>query len=170
MAKYFYLSFSALLLTTLIFAQNEVRSVISSAGQTSQATNWTIDWTFGEMAIQTIATESGYITEGFQQPYFTIKDLIAAENTLPDVNLTLQAMPNPVHTNLSVSLSSDLNERGALSLWDMEGHLLRHPAIDLTAQVIEWNMGDYPPGMYFLSLQKADGSLLKTIKISKVSN
>lgn len=53
-------------------------------------------------------------------------------------------MPNPVHSTLSLSLSSTLNDQGTLSLWDMEGNLLRQTSIGLTSQTIEWDLEIMP--------------------------
>ena len=73
-------------------------------------------------------------------------------------------------TYLNVSLRSDSTGDGLLGLWDMDGKRLKQAPINLATQNIEWDMSDYSQGVYLLSLQDANGVLLKTIKIAKASN
>ena len=53
-----------------LYSQSSSSEILSTAGETFQSTSMQIDWTLGELAIETIHHSNRQITQGFHQPNY----------------------------------------------------------------------------------------------------
>lgn len=167
------------LLCPTLNAQDISRSVIGAAGESSQGSTITLDWTLGETATSTLNHDKGMLTEGFQQPYLQIEAIETAaipffKNANEEVEvehpsiLQINAYPNPVSAQLWVEMSTAYSGQGFLQLLNAEGKNLLEKTINLDQEKVNLNMSSYASGSYYLIVRNADQAILKTLKITKI--
>ncbi|MCF8381654.1 MAG: T9SS type A sorting domain-containing protein [Bacteroidales bacterium] len=74
--------------------------------------------------------------------------------------------PNPVRDMATISFNSILNQSYQLSLLNTSGTMLKNISVEKTHQSeveLIWDLSNFQPGMYFLSLQNPAGSFTKAI-------
>ena len=172
-----YLLLCLMLLSSGLNAQSISRSVISTAGESSQGKSITLDWTLGEMATSTLTHDAGLLTEGFQQPDIKVEAIAPAELPIPvkgeveTVNLEaleINAYPNPVSQSLWVETNSNLSENGILQLVDARGSIHLQQQLSLDQSKSELNMAPLASGSYYLIVRNEEGAILKTLKVTKI--
>ncbi len=155
-------------MSTLIHAQQTDRTVISPAGTSEAGTALTLDWTLGELAVQSREITNVLVTEGFQQPTLLVETVTETTELFLNGKINLRVGPNPTSDNLYVKINSELEGKGVLSLKTLNGQHLQNETIDLSSEDHELNLDKYPGGLYFLSLYTEKGELLKSFKITKL--
>jgi len=152
----------------LALAQSLSPTVIASAGTSLSATNTSLDFTIGEVAITTLSSSANLLTQGFHQGYTTVTGI---DEPIFAEGLGLAVYPNPVSDNLTVSFINPNANPCRLSLCDITGQVIADygivrpqsmPALQLPVQ-------GFSPGMYFLRIQSLDGNNAYSLKIIKSS-
>ena len=155
-------------MSTLIHAQQTDPSVIAPAGATDAGSVLTLDWTLGELAIQSLEVTNVLVTEGFQQPTLLVETVTETTGLFFNGKINVRVGPNPTSDYLYVRINSELEGRGVLSLKTLKGQHLQNETIDLSSEDHELNLDKYPGGLYLLSLCTEKGELLKSFKITKL--
>ena len=170
-----YLLLCLMLLSSGLNAQSISRSVISTAGESSQGKSITLDWTLGEMATSTLTHDAGLLTEGFQQPSIQVELIAPAELPVPVHGetahfeaLEINAYPNPVSYSLWVETNSSLSENGILQLVDAQGSIHLQQELSLDQSKSELDMATLASGSYYLIVRNEEGAILKTLKVTKI--
>lgn len=153
----------------IIHAQETSQYIISPAGSSDIHQNIEIDWTIGEMAIQTFTASNYMLTEGFHQPFLYVEEIINSGELTRLENINVSIWPNPTSSILQIKMNSEFNEIGHISLKTIEGRKLQSTKVSLSSGHYEFEMGTYPPGAYMLRLINEGGTLLKTYKIIKIN-
>lgn len=161
----FQLFFLFLLITsTSAFAQKISRSTLSSGGHFQTTASGTLFSNIGELHVDTYASASNYITEGFVQPFYLVVVTIPDELNTQEVSL----YPNPASGQVFISTGTSCNELVA-EVYDVEGRQIHifNNAQQIAASVYTINVTSLASGIYFVKLV-ADGSRIPSgIKLIK---
>ncbi len=131
-----------------IHAQSSNPEIISSAGDSFQGANMQIDWTLGELAINTLQSPSLLLTQGFHQPVYTITSL--AE--LPVEVGQISVFPNPGSAWLEVLFAFDQNRQVQIQLFDLQGRLLTSNALQGQEFSKRMDIRKFASGHYVLNI------------------
>lgn len=98
-----------------IYSQNN--SIITSGGDISNS-NGSINYSIGQIFINTNSNSNNYIIEGNQQPY----EIYSLSNSnLDNPNLTIKIFPNPTNDYIFLSYSNDNYENTNFQIFDLNG-------------------------------------------------
>lgn len=159
---------TAMVLATFVMAQQDPM-VFSAAGSTVKGPGITLDWTLGELAVSTIATPGGLLTEGFHQPMLLVEETFEPPVKTMAVGQQFSVAPNPVSSTLSIRIGAEWEGEGEIELWDFQGNRLQKAKVNLPGEQLEWDLSRYPAALYSLMLRDENGVLLRTFKISKIN-
>lgn len=139
-------------------AQSLSPTVVATAGETYTSPTVNVEWTLGELMIESYAGTL-VLTQGFHQPTVQItslKDLAASLGTI-------KVYPNP--TTSSLSIESEKHGNLQVALWDMNGRLLLQKRLSATISQLE--LSHLPQGIYVLRM--TDGQrATRSIRIEKL--
>lgn len=147
-------------------------SVIASSGRTSHSGKIQLDWTLGEVAVATLSTPSGFLTEGFQQP--EVRFVESVQPNLPDASGGMPAeaitiAPNPVSTLLTIQLPETWRQSASTAvLSNGNGQQIQITQITSGVATSEIDLQAYPAGMYWLHLVAKDDRQVQTFKVIKI--
>lgn len=149
-----YLSLLFLQLSVLFVAAQEV---VSTQGDSYSNASARIDFTVGEVIINTGTSGSNDITQGFHQSNWNFNGL---EDFAPDYEVSV--FPNPSDELLNIK--TNLFEQVSYSLFDSQGKLLVQN--QLFTELTSIGVSHLAPGSYSLTLNK-DSQILKSFKLIK---
>lgn len=138
MKKHVLIMFS--LLNTICITAQEV---VSTQGNSYSNSSGSIDFTIGEVMINTGTDENTSITQGFHQTY---GDFIGVDNHNSPYEIMI--FPNPTKETLNVK--SDTYEHVDYTLYDTFGKRIRHGK--LTGEYTPIDVYDLAKGNYYLRL------------------
>lgn len=161
---------------TFTHAQNLSPSVISPSGDVSYGPSLSLEWTLGEIAINTIHAGNRIYTEGFHQPVLFVAiletpvDFLETEYTQNSAagDIKITAHPNPVTAILKVTVESSDPAEILLHISDLSGKLVMSTEIDPTIITTELDLRFLPSGMYLLQFREENGKMIKAYKIAKI--
>jgi hypothetical protein len=119
------------------------QEVISSQGETYSNTNGSIDFTVGEVVINTGSNGTNDLTQGFHQ---TNWNFLGLEDFAPDFHATI--FPNPTQDVLNIKTS--VFENVTYTLYDAQGKLVLQNI--LSAEQTPIQVSQLAPGSYSLEL------------------
>jgi hypothetical protein len=151
----FLLALFLLLLSNYVCAQE----VISSSGSSLENSTNQLSWTLGEPVIETFSDGKSVITQGFQQSKLSVTAIDQISENL----YGLKVYPNPVSSALTIEVSEV--EKFNLSLFDLNGKLLIKKEVEKTVETFD--MLNFIPGSYFLTVSSGNGKHLQTFKVIK---
>ena len=151
------------LFTTFVAAfAATAQEVVSSQGETYSNANGSIDFTVGEVIINTGSNGTNDLTQGFHQ---TNWNFLGVEDFAPDYQATI--FPNPTQDVLNIKTS--VFENVTYTLYDAQGKLVMQNI--LSAEQTPIQVSQLAPGSYSLTLNKPmrehQDLLLKTFKLVK---
>ena len=134
------------------------QEVISSQGETYSNANGSIDFTVGEVIINTGSNGTNDLTQGFHQ---TNWNFLGVEDFAPDYQATI--FPNPTQDVLNIKTS--VYENVTYTLYDAQGKLVLQNI--LSAEQTPIQVSQLAPGSYTLTLNNQTQNL-KTFKLVKI--
>lgn len=143
----------ALLITVSVSAQE----VVSTQGDSYSNTSGSIDFTIGEVVINTGTDGTNDITQGFHQ---TNWNFVGLEDHAPNFEATI--FPNPTEDVLNIRTSTF--ENVTYTLYDAQGKLVLQDALSANQTPIQ--VSQLAPGSYSLILNNETQNL-KTFKLVK---
>ncbi|MEL7124440.1 MAG: T9SS type A sorting domain-containing protein [Bacteroidota bacterium] len=147
-----------------LYAQNLTLNVLANAGDLQENNGFTLSWTLGEIATETLANDFT-LTQGFQQSLPGISNLIVIpNNVIATSKVAVTAFPNPCINHLNIELYGDLKEK-TIQIFNQQGQLIR------TLQALQQqqiSVHDWPEGMYYLKVQGEKAQRLNSILINKI--
>jgi hypothetical protein len=146
-----------LLISLLTSLSGTAQEVVSSYGETYSSTNGSIDFTVGEVIINTSSNGTNDLTQGFHQ---TNWKFLSIEDFAPDFVVTIFPNPTSDVLNIKSSLSKDIS----YSLYDAQGKLVLKNVLSETVTQIQVNQ--LAPGAYSLSINDKKEQL-KNLKLIK---
>ncbi|MEJ6694296.1 MAG: T9SS type A sorting domain-containing protein [Chitinophagales bacterium] len=147
----------SLLATISISAQE----VISTQGDSYSGSGLVLDFTVGEVIINTASTSVGSntLTQGFHQSKWSV---VGIRDLFPDFEANV--FPNPLEEVLNIEASAYENVK--FFLYDAQGKLVREDKLYAELSTIE--LSELAAGAYSLLLTKANQNL-KTFKLIKTN-
>ncbi|MDA9952383.1 T9SS type A sorting domain-containing protein [Chitinophagales bacterium] len=147
----------SLLATISISAQE----VISTQGDSYSGSGLVLDFTVGEVIINTASSSTGSntLTQGFHQSKWSV---VGIRDLLPDFEANV--FPNPLEEVLNIEASAYENVK--VFLYDAQGKLVREDKLYAELSTIE--LSELAAGAYSLLLTKANQNL-KTFKLIKTN-
>ena len=142
------------LLTTLAVTAQEV---VSTQGDSYSNASGNIDFTIGEVIINTGTDGTNDLTQGFHQ---TNWNFLGVEDHSPSYEATI--FPNPTSEVLNIRTSTF--ENVTYTLYDAQGKLVMQDI--LSAEQTPIQVGQFAPGSYSLTLKNQTQNL-KTFKLIK---
>ena len=133
------------------------QEVVSSQGQTYSNANGSIDFTVGEVVINTGSNGTNDLTQGFHQ---TNWNFLGLEDFAPNYEATI--FPNPTEDVLNIRSSTFDNV--TYTLYDSQGKLVMQNI--LSAEQTPIQVSQLAPGAYSLTLNNQTQNL-KTFKLIK---
>lgn len=134
------------------------QTLVGTAGTTVSNANLSVSYSIGEIATVTIQDAQRSITQGFQQPQYTV---ISSVNSVFDARYALSVFPNPVRDELSIK--TDYPGFVQYTIYDLGGKTVQHGAF--TNNVI--GLAAMAHGTYILQLQAKEPQFSKSIKLIK---
>ena len=141
----------------VVFAAS-VQEVVSSQGETYSNANGSIDFTVGEVIVNTGTNGTNDLTQGFHQ---TNWNFLGVEDFAPDFQATI--FPNPTQDVLNIKTS--VYENVTYTLYDAQGKLVLQNI--LSAEQTPIQVSQLAPGSYTLTLNNQTQNL-KTFKLVKI--
>ncbi len=126
------------------FNQTIERSVVASAGNNVTTETFSMSWTLGEIAVNTLTSVGLVLSQGFHQGNLIID---AIEGAYPEFHL--KTYPNPVTDKLIIE-SSGQNQ--LYEIIDVSGRVLNIGFI--TSNPFELDFTNIPSGIYFLRVEQ----------------
>ena len=145
------------LLSLLVTGYVSAQEVVSTQGGTIFNANGSIDFTVGEVMINTFTNGTNDLTQGFQQ---TNWNFVGIEDHLPSYEVTI--FPNPTSDVLNIKTSEYQNVN--YTLYDGKGQLVLQNKLSAEQTVIQ--VSRLAPGNYSLVLNN-DTQNLKTFLLIK---
>ena len=133
------------------------QEVISSQGNSYTNSNVNIDFTIGEVIINTETDGTHYMTQGFHQTNWFFSEL---ENHTPSYEAII--FPNPTEESLNIKTST--YENVVYMLYDAQGNLVMQN--ELFEEQTSLKVSHLAPGKYSLVLNNKTEKL-KTFKLIK---
>ena len=147
------LLFFSLLTSVCVSAQE----VVATQGDSYTNSNGSIDFTIGEVVINTGSDGSNDLTQGFHQ---TNWNFVSTEDHVPSYEATI--FPNPTSEILTIRTSSF--ENVTYTLYDARGKLVIQDKLSSAQTPIQ--VSQLAPGAYSLILNN-DAQKLKTFRLIK---
>jgi len=152
-------------LTKLAAAQTLSPTVIGSKGGYDKTDDVSLEWTLGEVEVNTFSYSSGIQTDGFHQPVLKVVR-IESQIVSPVLNVTIS--PNPVRSILNVKIQSDVDSKLVLKVLDINGKLCYSTMANSLNDSKELDLANLKSGSYLLNIYNGSGSICQTYKISKI--
>lgn len=154
---------SFLFISAGLLAQSVSPQVIATAGNYSEAGGISLSWTLGEPVIETAVSTDVTLTQGFQQPDYT---LVVIEHT-PAASLDVNVFPNPTTGNLNIQWTGDAQTQALVYLYDMNGKQLVSQKVATGNQTGILNLSEYANAQYILKIVASDIAFSKEYRIVK---
>lgn len=146
--------------STSIFSQSTSPEIIGSSGEFYKNGSSQIQFTVGEVVVETFNNSSNYLTQGFHQTNLKIESI--EDN---DISIDMSLYPNPSIDEITLFISNT-NEEFSIIIYDALGKQI------YTTNIIgriekRINISKYSSGMYLLHLTNNTNRTIKTYKIQK---
>ena len=153
------------ILPIFLFGQYIAPEVIASSGNYHEGTSASIAWSLGELAIETLTDNTTTLTQGFQQPYYSITSIKEIE--LDKINLSV--FPNPTHDFINIQVNIPEGTQMIVEISDATGRILKNSKIINNSGIIEFDLQSLSSGIYILKVSSKDMSYSHTFLIQKIS-
>lgn len=127
-------------------AQSVSSSVNSNAGDYKVMPGYSLQYTLGELSVQTYTNAQHTLTEGFQQNTLTIS---AADDI--SANSGIRVFPNPSISNLFVA-SEKFSPETQVTLFDMKGRVVMVSNKKVENHVIRLDISNLAQGSYIIQI------------------
>lgn len=129
-----------------MISQLSAQEVVSAGGDHFATSEYSVSFTIGELAIETVSSDNRTLTQGFHQANLTVTSVSEASGI--DVNV----FPNPATNRLNIS---GLESAGPLQilLIDVTGRTLLNYQLSMQSSI---DVSQLPVGVYVLSISSMD--------------
>jgi len=155
--------FSCLILPAA--AQTLSPTVMGSKGGNDKTETLSLEWTLGELQVNTLSYTNGIQTEGFHQSALKVVK-VESKTSSPSLNITVS--PNPVRSILNVKIQSDVDSKLSLKLLDANGKVIYSSVANSLKDSKELDLSNLTSGSYLLNISNGSGSIYQTYKIAKI--
>ena len=146
-----------------LFSQSISREVVATSGDHFAGPGAELEWTLGEVAIETYAMGSTQLTQGFHQTYLIISELPSS-----DFTNELKIFPNPTTAKITLQWSNLLQTPVQVVLCDVHGKTLQEQNFRSGISAGSLSLDAYTSGIYFLRVNHSQTHSVNTYKIQKI--
>lgn len=146
-----------------INAQTISPEVIATSGDYYTSSSVSLSWTLGEMIVETFSSSSIILTQGFQQPYYSLVSIV--ENT--NQELDIEFFPNPVIDFFTIRINSEPDTEVIIEIIDIQGKLLF--TTQTHEKLTKIDLSNYSGNIYILSIQNTENEQYSIYKIIKTN-
>ncbi|MBA7582072.1 hypothetical protein ES708_23992 [subsurface metagenome] len=164
MKKFILISLHSIL-PLYLFGQQITPEVIVSSGNYHEGSNVSIAWSLGEIVIETLTENTITLTQGFQQPYYSITSI----KEIKDDRINISVFPNPTNDFIKVQIDNPKGLQIIVEISDATGRILKNSKIINNSGIEEFDLLSLTPGIYFLKIWSKDMSYTHTFLIQKIS-
>jgi hypothetical protein len=168
-------------------AQTSDHYIISAQGNEAKGQTLSLCWTIGDMATETGGTGQALITQGFQQPTLSVKELDPASHNHPLVDasgkplidapqadlaegraatttISANVYPNPFSSDITVEVGN-ITQEYHLDIFDPQGNLISRCTSGSARETI--HLVDLPAAQYILRISTVDALQSRVFQIVK---
>ncbi|MDF2435810.1 MAG: hypothetical protein K0Q95_186 [Bacteroidota bacterium] len=143
-------------------AQSVMPDVVASSGDFYSNSNGQIQWTLGEVMVETYQTSGYKLTQGFHQNF-------ALSTGINTSNLSgIMVYPNPANEFVSITLA-DISRSYIITLIDITGKVLHTESAGNSEATIRLNLNDVSSGIYLLKVTASNSNHHQTFRIIKTN-
>jgi hypothetical protein len=153
-----------LLLSNLVFAQKITSQVIDESGGTHRANGYTMTYSIGQTAVETLKGNNYIITQGFQQA--NKNTTINAKDEVGKISFEAIIFPNPTQDILNLRIENSNTDDFKIMLYNMAGQQISRGSFSGKTHQIE--VSQLPVGEYIIYLQTIDNQNFMTSKFIKI--
>lgn len=157
--KLLFLFSGMLLWGSVVISQTIQNSVIASTGASTSSGNVKMDYTLGEVVVETFSAGGNTLTQGFHQTNLT---LVAIEN--PELFTEISIYPNPAQELVNIDIPKNYGQMD-ISLYDASGKLLTNRTNAIGS--FTFDVSTLATGMYYLQVVNPQNNKVKTFKLVK---
>jgi hypothetical protein len=139
-------------------AKAQVAEIVSSGGGAHSASSISIDFTVGDIAVESFDQGSLRLFEGFQAVNYGLGLITGLQ---PEVMFSFY--PNP--TQKFLTIEADFSPGSRFRVTDLSGKILELPA-ELTPHKAVVDVSSLPSSLYLLTIQETTG-ISRTVKFIK---
>lgn len=151
------------LILAFSYLQLDGQSVLAAAGGSDTQKQLTLEWTLGEVFVESVSTRENWFTEGFHQPLLSTRPVNSSAG-----GYDIKIFPNPTQDLLNVSIKTPLSESIELSLSDVTGKIIFTRKVPSGSPEIQLRVKEVPEGMYLLSVENQQGYRIGSFKVIKL--
>ena len=160
-----YLIFIAAGISVKSFSQDAGPSIVAAAGGVATTNTICLEWTLGEVATQSITSNTALYTQGYHQPILMLKKVQPVAETINLMEISV--FPNPATSTINIQLGFMPKTDLSVSLLDMHGRLLLKKEIPANNRSLQLDVNSYAKGTYLLNISNAKGNIFQSYKVIK---
>lgn len=147
---------------SVVCGQSVAPDVIGSSGDFYKNAKVILSWTLGECITETDSAAGIVLTQGFQQPDYSLVSIYEH----PDIQMLVKAYPNPTTGKITIEIPDKQTNACSLTIRNLNGQLLLNETFTGNSKQIDLSL--YAKGEYVLSILLKNGEIAKTFKIVKI--
>lgn len=153
-----------LLANNFLFAQKITSQVIDASGGTHRANGYTLTYSVGQIAVETLKSNNYIITQGFQQ--VEKNNTIGSKENTQNIDFQAIVFPNPTQDILNIKIENDENDGFEIVLFNLSGQQLSQGSFSEKNYQIE--VSHLPVGEYILKLKNSKSQKMMVSKFLKM--
>lgn len=160
-AKHSFLCFF-LLFHIIVRSQSVMPDVVAASGDFYSNSSGQVQWTLGEVMVETYSNSGYNVTQGFHQSFITGTGISSFGTS------SLNIYPNPTSQSISVTF----NRSGGtylVSLTDITGKILQSEEFSNADNILEFDLENYSNGIYILKVSGVKENFNQCYRIIKTN-
>lgn len=147
-------------------------SIIAPAGDQNWSPDLMLDWTVGEVAIESLHAGDRLFTEGFHQSDLQVVRILPEPVVQPESisgePVGVQVYPNPVSHFLTIQIHNARQQQYQVSVFDLNGRQLMARNMYPYSGSAEIDFSAFVQGMYLLRIINTDTGQQSSYRIAKL--
>ncbi|HLT93305.1 MAG TPA: T9SS type A sorting domain-containing protein [Membranihabitans sp.] len=155
------LTLFCLLIPLLILSQTIERQILPAQGGFVESPTVSVSWTIGDMITATSTSDHVVLTQGFQQPDFTLERI----QPLHDDLVIFKIFPNPTRARLTLELQVPV-KRYLLEIIDIQGRTIHRSWNEESKKDLD--LSPLPPGQFVIRIYTPHTDQVTIYQITKL--
>lgn len=153
-----------LIISINAFSQSISPELITTSGDNFKNSNVELDWSIGEIMIETYSNTENSLTQGFHQSKY---DVTTSVDEISGIDFKIKIFPNPTSDLINLQIVGNINQNLTYELIDLQGKVLIKNSVNKTKKQI--NMSRFSQNMYLLKITTENGKQVSIFKIQKIN-
>lgn len=151
-----------IVISTFSYSQIVSNDVVSSGGNSFIQPNLTMDWTLGDLSVETYSINNIILTQGFQQGNLMLTKI---EDHIP-FGSKIKVYPNPTKSIVNIE-TADFDKSLYYELLNQNGKMIKTANLKTNKDVVD--LSAYANGLYYLNIiSDTDKKARQVFKIQKI--